>query len=152
MKKYELFLEKVKEANPDEFEDLISILSRYKSLVSRNAELKEKQKEYIAAFDKMSVDLVQLESELETRKMEMGNQMTQQKEKLYSIQHEKTTLKAEQEQNSKDKCLKVAQTGQMLMTVQNVYEKTELMKIIFPSLSNYNIEQYENVKNFNNTV
>lgn len=32
MKKYEEFLERVKEANPDEFPELIDILSRYKQL------------------------------------------------------------------------------------------------------------------------
>lgn len=44
MKRYESFLEKVKESNPDEFEDLISILSRYKTLLSRNNDLKNMQK------------------------------------------------------------------------------------------------------------
>ena len=44
MKQYEKFLEKVKEANPDEFAELIDILSRYKQLVAKNEELKNKQK------------------------------------------------------------------------------------------------------------
>lgn len=42
MKKFEKFLEKVKDANPDEFSELIDILSRYKQLVAKNDELKLK--------------------------------------------------------------------------------------------------------------
>lgn len=39
MKKYEQFLERVKEANQDEFTDIIDILSRYVQLKSKNEEL-----------------------------------------------------------------------------------------------------------------
>ena len=42
MKKFEKFLEKVKEANQDEFTDLADIVSRYESLVTNNVKLKEK--------------------------------------------------------------------------------------------------------------
>lgn len=41
MKRYESFLETVKEANPEEFEDLIGILQRHKTLKERNADLKD---------------------------------------------------------------------------------------------------------------
>lgn len=99
----------------------------------------------------MAIELIQLETDLETRKMEMGNQMTKQKERLFQIQQEKSTLKQEQEQKSKEKSLKVTETGQMLMTIQNVYEKCETIKIIFPSLGNYNMEKYNYINNFNNT-
>ena len=37
------------------------------------------------------------------------------------------------------------------MTITNVYEKCETIKIIFPSLGNYNMEKYDDIKNFNNT-
>ena len=42
MRKFEKFLEKVKDANPDEFQELIDIHSRYKQLVAKNEELKQK--------------------------------------------------------------------------------------------------------------
>ena len=51
MKKFEKFLEKVKDANPDEFSELIDILSRYKQLVAKNEELKLKQKKYADEHD-----------------------------------------------------------------------------------------------------
>jgi hypothetical protein len=42
MKKYEEFLEKVKEKNPDEFNDLGDIILRYSLLVKKQTELKDK--------------------------------------------------------------------------------------------------------------
>ena len=42
MKKFEKFLKKVKDANPDEFPELIDILSRHKQLIAKNQELKRK--------------------------------------------------------------------------------------------------------------
>ena len=42
----------------------------------------------------------------------------------------------------------------MLMTINNIYEKCghNNVKLIYPSLSNYPIEKYDNVKNFNNST
>tara|TARA_B110000305_G_C18766516_1_gene327723 strand:+ start:131 stop:400 length:270 start_codon:yes stop_codon:yes gene_type:complete len=42
MRKFEKFLEKVKDANPDEFQELIDIHSRYVQLEDKNKELKFK--------------------------------------------------------------------------------------------------------------
>ena len=44
MRKFEKFLERVKDANPDEFQELIDIHSRHSQLVEKNRELKAKQK------------------------------------------------------------------------------------------------------------
>jgi cell shape-determining protein MreC len=62
MKKYEHFLEKVREANPDEFAELIDILSRYKQLVAKNEELKKKQDEYNEEHERISRELSQFEN------------------------------------------------------------------------------------------
>jgi len=45
----------------------------------------------------------------------------------------------------------ITQTGQMLMTIKNLYEKCEQMKVIFPSLQGYNMEKHDHIKDFNNT-
>ncbi len=49
----------------------------------------------------------------------------------------------------------ITQTGQMLMTIKNLYEKCEgseaaktgsiNMKMIFPSLQGYNMDKYEDI-------
>jgi len=37
------------------------------------------------------------------------------------------------------------------MTIKNLYEKCEHMKMIFPSLQGYNMDKYDEIQNFNNT-
>lgn len=78
MKKFELFLEKVKDANPDEFSELIDILSRYKQLVSKNDELKLKQKEYADEHDQISKELSNFEKTMEMEQTLINNRMSKQ--------------------------------------------------------------------------
>ena len=65
MKKYEQFLERVKESNPDEFQELTDILSRYKQLEQKNDELQKKQAEYTESYELMSKELADFKNEKE---------------------------------------------------------------------------------------
>jgi hypothetical protein len=78
MKKFELFLEGVKDANPDEFSELQDILSRYKQLVSKNDELKLKQKEYADEHDSISRELSNYEKSMEMEQTLINNRMSNQ--------------------------------------------------------------------------
>mmetsp|Transcript_15782 Transcript_15782/g.24296 ORF Transcript_15782/g.24296 Transcript_15782/m.24296 type:complete len:126 (+) Transcript_15782:253-630(+) len=78
MKKFEKFLEKVKDANPDEFSELIDILSRYKQLVAKNEELKFKQKEYTDEHEDISRQLSQFENKMEMKQTLINNDMSKQ--------------------------------------------------------------------------
>jgi hypothetical protein len=51
MKKFEMFLERVKENNPDEFQELHDILSRYQTLKASNERLQENQRKFIEEVD-----------------------------------------------------------------------------------------------------
>lgn len=59
MKKYESFLEHVKDANQDEFADVIDILSRHQQLKAKNLELQQKQQEYTEQYEKISRELAE---------------------------------------------------------------------------------------------
>ena len=76
MKKFEKFLEKVKDANPDEFSELIDILSRYKQLVAKNEELKLKQKKYADEHDNISSELSLFENQMEMKQTLINNRMS----------------------------------------------------------------------------
>ncbi len=78
MKKFEKFLEKVKDANPDEFSELIDILSRYKQLVAKNEELKSKQKKYTDEHEEISRQLSQFENIMEMKQTLINNDMSKQ--------------------------------------------------------------------------
>ena len=75
MKKFEKFLEKVKDTNPDEFSELIDILSRHKQLVAKNEELKAKQKEYSDHHEKISTELGIYENEMKKAQLLLNNDM-----------------------------------------------------------------------------
>ena len=66
MRKFEKFLERVKDANPDEFQALIDIHSRHTQLVEKNRELKAKQKLYAEEHENISRLLAQKENEMST--------------------------------------------------------------------------------------
>jgi alkylhydroperoxidase/carboxymuconolactone decarboxylase family protein YurZ len=57
MKKFETFLEKVKDLNQDEFNELGEILGRYKQLSNKNKELHETQDKYTAELDTKTKEL-----------------------------------------------------------------------------------------------
>ena len=59
MQKYEQFLERVKESNPDEFQDVIDILSRHQQLKAKNQELQIKQQEYTDEYENISKQLAE---------------------------------------------------------------------------------------------
>lgn len=59
MKKYETFLEMVKERNNDEFADVVDILFRYNHLKLKNQELQRKQQEYTEQYEKISRELAE---------------------------------------------------------------------------------------------
>ena len=76
MKKYEGFLEKVKEANPDEFSELQDILSRHKQLISKNEELHKTQERYTNEIDQKTKDLSEYIKEMEVKILTINNQNT----------------------------------------------------------------------------
>jgi len=149
MKKFEKFLEKVKDANPDEFPELIDILSRHKQLIAKNQELKRKQKEYADEHEKISRQLTQYETQMEMKKTLINNKMSKQKEQLEQIDKEKSVLLAQRDENTKQKSMRITETGQILMTVDNLYAKCELVPEIFRSAksvrdTDFNVTHFDN--------
>ena len=125
MKKFEKFLEKVKDANPDEFSELIDILSRHKQLVSKNEELKLKQKKYADEHDLISTQLSNFENEMEVKQTLINNRMSKLQEQLEAVDKEKSQLLALRDESTKLKSKKITETGQILMTIDNLYQKCE---------------------------
>ena len=149
MRKLEKFLEKVKDANPDEFQELIDIHSRYKQLVAKNEELKQKQKQYTDRHEELSRQLAQKENDMSTKQTLINNKMSKQQERLELIDKVKSALLAQRDEKTKEKSKNITETGQVLMTIENLYAKCGAMPDIFPSTKNY--KKWEHLKNFDNT-
>ena len=76
MRQYEDFLEKVKATNPDEFAELVDILSRHTQLVAKNQELMQKQDEYISEYERLSKELVEYKNAMEMQQTLINNNMS----------------------------------------------------------------------------
>jgi protein-disulfide isomerase len=94
MAKYEEFLEQVREKNPDEFVELIDILSRHKQLTNKNEELKAKQREYADELDKITRELTEFENKMAVHQTVINNNMSKQQDFLEIIDKEKSQLLA----------------------------------------------------------
>jgi len=75
MKKFDTFLETVKDANQDEFGELIDIVSRYNQLKSKNEELHDTQERYTLELDKKTKELTSYIKDMETEKITINNRM-----------------------------------------------------------------------------
>lgn len=75
--------------------------------------------------------------------------MSKQQEALEAIDNSKSTLLAERDTMAKEKSKTISETGQLLMTIENLYSKCLHMPDIFPSTKNY--KKWEHLKNFDNT-
>lgn len=76
MKKFETFLDRVKDQNQDEFSELADILGRYKQLSVKNNELHKTQDDYITELDKKTKELTQYIKDMETKKITINNNMS----------------------------------------------------------------------------
>lgn len=75
MKKFEMFLERVKELNPDEFQELHDILSRYHTLKASNEKLQENQKKFTDELDYFNKVIASYTKDMSTKKMTLNNKI-----------------------------------------------------------------------------
>ena len=151
MKKFELFLEKVKDANQDEFGELQDILSRYNQLSNKNTELHNTQENFTVDLDKKSKELTSYIKDMDSEKMTINNRMSLQQQELESIDSEKSKLLAQRDENTKQKSQKTTETGKMLMTIENLHKKCE-QKSADMITSTKDFKAHEKIKNFDNTT
>ena len=55
----------------------------------------------------------------------MNNRMAQYKEELEKIENEKSVLLTQRDTMAKEKSQAISETGQLLMTIENLYKKCE---------------------------
>ena len=150
MKKYEQFLEKVKDAHPDEFSELQDILSRHKQLQGKNEELHSTQKCYITELDIKSKELAHYIKEKETQKITINNEMSHQQQALEVIDNEKSTLLNQRDEKNKEKSQKTTAIGKILMTIDNLYTKCNQKRPdMITSTKDY--KKHDKIKYFNST-
>ena len=146
MKKFELFLERVKENNPDEFQELHDILSRYQTLKASNERLQENQRKFIEEVDHLNKQIAVYTKEMNTMKMTLNNKIATKQQRLEKIEDLKGRLMAESEENTSKKMKKTTEHGQILMTIDNLFQKCLERKELIVSMKEF--MQKDPPKNF----
>lgn len=131
MQKYEEFLENVKRENPDEYSELSDILSRFKTLRDSNQSLQENQKYIQDKLDSLTNQVNTHTKDMDSKIMGINNDIAiKQKElevsfqvTIQDIEEEKNRLQSETEENTSKKMDKTSETGQILMSIDNLYNK-----------------------------
>ena len=77
MKKYELYLENVKELHQDEYQELSDILSRYETLHRSNIKLKETMQRLEKELDDLKNLVSKYEIDMKTEIMQLNNEIAQ---------------------------------------------------------------------------
>lgn len=151
MKKYEQFLEKVKETNQDEFTDVIDILSRHQQLKAKNQELQLKQQEYTDQYEAISKELAEEKNKREMQQTMIQNSMSIQQQRMEDIDKKKSQLLAQRDENTRMRSNKITETGQVLMTIDNLYEKcSQKHPDVFPLTAKYtqDFSSFDSIKDF----
>jgi hypothetical protein len=78
MKKYEIFLETVRDKNIDDFDEIQAIVSRYQVLEGNNKNLHNDQENLTRELDLKTRDLQEYIKEMDTEQITINNKCTMQ--------------------------------------------------------------------------
>lgn len=120
MKKYEEYLDSVRERNPDEYQELQDILARYKTLKESNDKLNRKMVELERELDALKNQVVKYEKDMKTEIMQLNNEIAQLQQQFEKIEDQKNKLKSEAEETSSKKLSKVSDLARILMAIDNL--------------------------------
>ena len=77
MKKYEAYLESVRDRNPDEYQELQDILSRYETLKRSNTSLTQNMKRLEKELEDLKNTVAKYEKDMNTEIMQLNNDIAQ---------------------------------------------------------------------------
>jgi len=150
MKKYETYLESVRDRNPDEYQELSDILSRYQTLKRSNLNLTAKMQSLERELDELKNAVTKYEKDMKTEIMQLNNEIAQFTQSFEKIEEQKNKLKSEAEETSKKKLSKVSDLARILMAIDNLENRCLNRKD--KSALKYPLLQYtgkDDPKNFN---
>ena len=123
MKKYEAYLESVRDRNPDEYQELQDILSRYETLKRSNTSLTQNMKRLEKELEDLKNTVAKYEKDMNTEIMQLNNDIAQLQQRFESIEDQKNKLKSEAEETSSKKLSKVSDLARILMAIDNLEKR-----------------------------
>lgn len=120
MKKYEAYLESVRDRNTDEYSELNDILSRYATLKKSNTKLNERMQQLETELEELKQTVANYEKDMKTQIMQLNNDIAQLQQRFETIEDQKNKLKSEAEEVSSKKLSKVSDLARILMAIDNL--------------------------------
>ena len=122
LRKYDDFLKRVQVKHQDMFIELQDILSRHQVLSDSNATLRQKRKEKEQDSEQITKQMEKYIKEQTIKKLEYNNNIGTQQKTLEDFESEKAKLSRDNEENTTNRLKKTSEHGQILMTINNMYE------------------------------
>ena len=150
MKKYEAYLESVRDRNPDEYQELNDILSRYWTLKNSNNKLTENMKNLERELEDLKTTVANYEKDMNFQIMQLNNEIGGLQLRYEQIEDQKNKLKSEAEETRQKKSSKISDLARILMAIDNLEKRCLNRKE--KSALKYPLQQLVNLedpKNFN---
>lgn len=123
MRKFEQYLERVKEKNPDEYSDLAEILARHRTLEMSNNTLNDLQKKLEDELQELKDTSIAYEKEKTNEILHLDNRINELKLELGSLNEQRTKLQNQVEATTSNARNKSSELGQILMSIENLYKR-----------------------------
>lgn len=120
VKKYQDFLEKVKEKNPDQYETVEKIIDRYDTLTKEENKLKEDVKARQTELNGLKVELVKIEKEYDSQIMSLGNEISKLKQDHEKLTSEKEKKGGEEEREREVKKQRVNDIAKIMFSIDHL--------------------------------
>lgn len=151
MKKYEEFLERVRERNQDEFQDISDILSRYNTLRTSYNDLISKRQKFEEELQEIKAARDSYEKARKDEVLTLNNDIANLQKRIETTDLKKTELQKNLETASRDATEKDLELGIMITAIENLFYRCsveshskiqhsrELEKKHVPNANDYNL-------------
>ena len=120
VEQYQIFLERVREKNSDEYAEISDILARYTTLTKANNNLKADLEERERMLADMKSNVVKYEKDMNTEIMKLNNNIAKLNTEFEKIDIKKQKIKTDEEENSSKQLFKITQLSRILMAINNL--------------------------------
>ena len=147
MKKYEKFLERVRDKFQDDFQDLTDILNRHNTLDQANKNLREKQQNTEAELEELRNLVDDYEKKKNNEIISLNNDIALLQKRLEEKEEQKNELQKTVEVTNKTAIDQTSELGQILMAINNIYKTCGKRKNLKHKIEN-EVEYPQHFENF----
>ena len=123
IRKYEDYLELVRDKNPDDFQDISEILNRYNTLKDANTDLTKKKNRLEEQLDEKKRERDHYEKANKDKQLEINIEITVQQKKLDDMEGERIEKTKNAETDKNARVQKNLELGRMLDAIDNLFDR-----------------------------